>query len=169
MSVQFHGHDFGGTGVFLSFISLLCVLFKCFFLQILVIFKLYTLKETVIEKALHANECVRWIDAFIADLGHPLWGSQSLQELASGIRNVLHFLIRDAKSCIELCLVVFLMSNLMFLQCFWNLFLQYILWIFQVVEIICHPNILIGVTAPPPHPESIESGKAKNKEVKVIM
>ena len=42
-----------------SFIfSLLCILFKISF-QILVIFKPYTLEETVIEKALHANECVR--------------------------------------------------------------------------------------------------------------
>ena len=41
----------------MSFIfSLLCILFKNLF-QILVIFKLYTLEETVIEKALHANEC----------------------------------------------------------------------------------------------------------------
>ena len=37
----------------------------------------------------------------IANLGHPLWGSQSMQELASGMRNVLPFLIRDAKSCID--------------------------------------------------------------------
>ena len=58
-------------------------------------------KKTAIEKALHANECVRWIEAFIANLGHPLWGSQSMQELAPGMRNVLPFLIRDAKSCID--------------------------------------------------------------------
>ena len=47
------------------------------------IFKPYVLKETVIEKALDANWCVRWIEAFVANLGHPLWGSQSMQELAS--------------------------------------------------------------------------------------
>ena len=44
-----------------SFIfSLLCILFKILF-QILVIFKPYTLEETVIEKAIlvHGNECVR--------------------------------------------------------------------------------------------------------------
>ena len=40
-----------------SFIfSLLCILFKILF-QILGIFKPYTLEETVIVKALHANEC----------------------------------------------------------------------------------------------------------------
>ena len=39
----------------------------------------------------------------MANLGYPLWGSQSMQELASGIRNVLLFLIRDAKSCILIC------------------------------------------------------------------
>ena len=84
-----------------SFIfSLLCILFKISF-QILVIFKPYMLEETIIEKALHANECERWIEAFITNLGHPLWGSQSMQELASGMRNVLPFLIRDAKSCID--------------------------------------------------------------------
>ena len=38
--------------------SLLCILFQNLF-QILVIFKPYTLEETVIEKALHANKCVR--------------------------------------------------------------------------------------------------------------
>ena len=81
--------------------SPLCILFKIEF-QILVIFKPYTLEETVIENALHANECERWIEAFIAYMGHPLWGSQSVQELASGMRNVLPFLkIRDAKSCIH--------------------------------------------------------------------
>ena len=58
-------------------------------------------EETSIEKALNANECVRWIEAFIANLGHPFWGSQSMQELASGMRNVLPFLIRDANSCID--------------------------------------------------------------------
>ena len=65
------------------------------------ILKPYTIEETVIEKALHAHECVRWIEAFIANLGDPLWGSQSMQELASRMRNVLPFLIRDAKSCID--------------------------------------------------------------------
>ena len=58
--------------------QLLCILFKNLF-QILVIFKPYTLEKTVIEKALHANECVRWIEAFIANLGHPLWGPQCSQ------------------------------------------------------------------------------------------
>ena len=58
-----------------SFIfPLLCILFKNLF-QILVILKYYVLEETVIEKALDANECVRSIEAFIANLGHPLWGS----------------------------------------------------------------------------------------------
>ena len=32
-------------------------------------------------------------DPFIANLGHPLWGWQSIQELAPGMRNVLPFLI----------------------------------------------------------------------------
>ena len=42
-----------------SFIfSLLCILFKKI-VSDLVIFKPYVLEETVIEKALHANECVR--------------------------------------------------------------------------------------------------------------
>ena len=84
-----------------SFIfSLLCILFKNDF-QILVIFKPYTLEETVIEKALHANECERWIEAFIANLEHPLWGSQSMQDLASLMRKGRTFLIPDANSCID--------------------------------------------------------------------
>ena len=37
----------------------------------------------------------------IANLSHPLWGSQSMQELASGMRKVLPFLITDAKSSIN--------------------------------------------------------------------
>ena len=57
-------------------------------------------EEPVIEKTLHANECVRWIEAFIANLSHPLWGSQSIQELAFGMRKVLPFLIY-AKSSIN--------------------------------------------------------------------
>ena len=46
------------------------------------------MKEISIKKALNANECVRWIEAFITNLGHPLWGSQSMQELTSGMRNI---------------------------------------------------------------------------------
>ena len=80
--------------------SLLCILFK-FWFQILVIFKPYTLEEMVIEKALHANECLRWIEAFIANLEHPLWGSQSMQDLASLMRKGRTFLIPDANSCID--------------------------------------------------------------------
>ena len=57
--------------------------------------------ETSIEKALNANECVRWIEAFIANLGHPLWGSQSMQELASLMKEGRTFLIPDANSCID--------------------------------------------------------------------
>ena len=55
MIVQFYGYNFGGTGIFFA---LLCILFQNLF-QILVIFKPYVVEETVIEKALHANECVR--------------------------------------------------------------------------------------------------------------
>ena len=33
------------------------------------------------------------IEPFIANLGHRLWGSQSMQGLAPGIRNLLPFLI----------------------------------------------------------------------------
>ena len=52
------------------------------------------------------------------------------------------------------------------LRCFLNLFLHYILWIFQVVEIIggggakryvCHPNIFMGATAPCPPPPRIDA------------
>ena len=46
------------------------------------ILKPYVLEKTAIEIALNANECERWIDPFIANLGHPLWGSQSMPELA---------------------------------------------------------------------------------------
>ena len=50
--------------------------------------------EISIKKALNPkNECVRWIEAFRANPGHPLWGSHSMQELASGMRNFLPFLI----------------------------------------------------------------------------
>ena len=54
------------------------------------------LKEIVIEKVLHANNI-----GIHANLGHSLRGSQSMQELAPGMRNVLPFLIKDAQSCIE--------------------------------------------------------------------
>ena len=64
------------------------------------IFKPYTLEETVIEKALHTNECERWIEAFIPNLGHPLWGWQSMHDLASLMRKAA-FLIPDANSCID--------------------------------------------------------------------
>ena len=54
MSVQFYGYKFGGTGVFHFFACM-------HYCQNLVsdIGKPYMLEEIVIEKALHANECVR--------------------------------------------------------------------------------------------------------------
>ena len=76
-------------------VSLLCILFKKLVSDFGDFQTLYGGRKSI-EKALHANECVRWIEAFIANLGHPLWGSQSIQELASGMRNILPFLIRDA-------------------------------------------------------------------------
>ena len=88
-----------------SFFFLLFSRFYAFFSKISFRFWPFSnptvVEEASIEKALHANECVRWIKAFIATLGHPLWGSQSMQELASGMRNVLPFLIRDVNSCID--------------------------------------------------------------------
>ena len=84
-----------------SFIfSLLCIPFKNL-LQILVILKPYVLEKTAIEKALNANECVRWIEPFIANLGHPLWDWQSMQDLASLMRKGRTFLIPGANSCID--------------------------------------------------------------------
>ena len=87
MSVQFYGYNFGGTSVFH---------FSAFMhsFQKLVSdfgdFEPYVLEETAIEKALHANQCVRCIEAFIANLGHPVWGSQSMQDLASLMRKGEH-------------------------------------------------------------------------------
>ena len=72
LSVQFYGYNFGGTCVFLFF--------NAFFSKISLRF---------------------WWFSYHTCTVHPLWGSQSMQELASGIRNVLPFLIRDAKSCID--------------------------------------------------------------------
>ena len=47
--------------------------------------------------------CDMNIEPFIVNLGHPLWGSQSFQEIASGMRNFLPLLVRDAtcNSCID--------------------------------------------------------------------
>ena len=56
MSVQFYGYTFGGTGVF-NFFAFMHSFQKL--ASDFVIFKPYTLEETVIEKALHANECER--------------------------------------------------------------------------------------------------------------
>ena len=35
-------------------------------------------------------DSVRWMEAFVANLGHPLWGSQSMQDLASLMRKAEH-------------------------------------------------------------------------------
>ena len=53
--------------------SHLCILFKNYS-QILVILKPYTERRNWHDTALDANECVWWIDSFIANLGHPLCG-----------------------------------------------------------------------------------------------
>ena len=42
-----------------------------------------------------------WIEPFIANLGHPFMELAVNSGIAPGIRNVLSFLIRDAKSCID--------------------------------------------------------------------
>ena len=55
------------------------------------------------EIALHANECVRRIEAFIADLGrlgHPFCGWQSENELAFVMKQGRTFFIPSANSCI---------------------------------------------------------------------
>ena len=55
------------------------------------------------EIALHANECVRRIEAFIADLGrlgHPLCGWQSENELAFVMKQDRTLFIPSANSCI---------------------------------------------------------------------
>ena len=80
--------------------SLLCILFQISF-RCWPFSNPTVVEETSIEKALNANECVRWIEAFIANLGHPLWGSQSMQELASLMRKGRKFLIPNANSCID--------------------------------------------------------------------
>ena len=67
------------------------------------ILKPYVFEKTAIEIALNANECV-WlihVEAFIADLGHPLWGSQLMQDLASLTRKGRTLLIPCVNSCID--------------------------------------------------------------------
>ena len=76
MSVQFYGYNFGGTGVF-----------HCFAFM-------HSFQKLVSDFGDFQTLCG-------ANLGHPLWVSQSMQELASGMRNVLPFLITDAKSSID--------------------------------------------------------------------
>ena len=86
MSLQFYGYSFYAFMHFVIFLA---------------IFKPYVMEETIIEKHYNANECVRWIEAFIANLGHPLWGSQSMLDLASLMRKGRTLLIPDANSCID--------------------------------------------------------------------
>ena len=60
-------YNFGGTGVFLFFAFMHS--FHNLVSYFGVFHTLYTLEKTALEKALHANECERWIEAFIANLG----------------------------------------------------------------------------------------------------
>ena len=98
MSVQFYECNFGGTCVFHFFAIMHS------FQKLVSYFgdfqTLYGGRKSI-EKALHAHECVRWMEAFIANLGHPLWGSQSIQDLASIMRKGRTFLIPHANSCID--------------------------------------------------------------------
>ena len=57
MRVQFYGYDFGGTGVFHFFAFMHS--FQNFVSDFGDFQTLYVIEKTVIEKALHANECVR--------------------------------------------------------------------------------------------------------------
>ena len=81
-----------------------CLIFLCFYALFSKIsfrfswFSNLVVEEPIIEKALNANECVRWIEALIANLGHPLWGSQLMLDLASVMRKGRTFLIPDANS-----------------------------------------------------------------------
>ena len=57
-------------------------------------FSTYVLGKRPTEITLHANECVRRIEAFIADLGrlgHPLCGWQSVEELAFVMKQAKHY------------------------------------------------------------------------------
>ena len=70
--------------------------------QILAIFKPYYSESDLHKESTKCKcVCVGRIDAFIANLGQHFWGSQPMQELTSGMRNVLPVLIRDAHSCID--------------------------------------------------------------------
>ena len=66
-------------------------------------FSTYVLGKRPTEITLHANECVRRIEAFIADLGrlgHPLCGWQSENELAFVMKQDRTLFIPSANSCI---------------------------------------------------------------------
>ena len=94
MSVQFYGYDFEGTGVFhffrfYAFFSKIS--FRSWWFWNLMCCRKKTLRTHYMQKSV--NE---WIEPFIANLGHPLWGSQSMQDLASLMRKSRTFQIPGA-------------------------------------------------------------------------
>ena len=97
MSVQFYGYNFGGTGVFdyFAFMHSLKIVSDFGDFQTLCVGRDSHRESTICKLVCEMNRGIH------CNLGHPLWGSQSMQKLTSGMRNVLPFLIRDAKSCID--------------------------------------------------------------------
>ena len=75
--------------------------FQKFSFRFLVIFKPYTLEETVIEKALHANECEEMNRGIHCKSGTSFMGLAVNAGISIWNEACSAFLNRDAKSCID--------------------------------------------------------------------
>ena len=98
MSVQFYGYNFGGTGVFQFFTFMHC--FQNLVSDFGDFQTLYVRRDCHRE----STTC-KWVWGDESRVIHCKYGSSfmglTMQELAPGMRNVLPFLIIDAKSCID--------------------------------------------------------------------
>ena len=103
MVIKLHIYGYyGGTDFFPCF-RFYASFFPQNHFQILVIFELYTLEETVIEKAVYIQMSVmnRGIRCNSGTSFMGLAPSQSMQDLASLMRKGRTFLIPDDNSCID--------------------------------------------------------------------
>ena len=89
MSVHFYGYNFGGTGVF-HFFAFMHPFHK-------LVSDFGNFQTLCGLRSRHKH----YMQMSVKDLGHPLWGSQSMLDSASVMRKGRTFLIPDANSCID--------------------------------------------------------------------
>ena len=117
------------------------------------IFKPYTLEETVIEKALHANECEEMNKGIHCKSGTPFMGLAVNARLSISNEEGRTFLIPDANSCIDYEPHIKDDPDLQWIWFFFSLLMSHLPIFFLVFIFTLHHDPLSAFLSnfPPPH------------------